>query len=314
VLSDRVLSDRVLTDRVLHAASAPPLSGAVRLLSRPRSIAAAAAVLLLGLAAVPVPCAAQGKLDARYVATLAGIPIGRGAWVIDIADDQYTAAASGTTSGIVRLFASGQGSSASRGHVRNGNLSPSTYASSLVAEKKSEELRIVLQNGVVKDISVEPPSPPQPERLPVTEAHRRGVIDPMSAALLRVPGNGQAVGPEACNRTLAVFDGRMRFDLQLAFKRMDQVRSERGYEGPVAVCAVQFTPIAGYIPDRPAITYLTRQREIEAWMAPVAGTRVVVPYKISVPTPFGLGVLQATQFVSSAGGGPRATPTSVRVP
>ncbi|MDC7784579.1 DUF3108 domain-containing protein [Rhodoplanes sp. TEM] len=259
------------------------------------------------------PAMAQGKLDARYVATLAGIPIGRGAWVIDIADDQYTAAASGTTAGIVRLFASGQGSSASRGHVRNGNLSPSTYASSLTSDKKSEELRIVLQNGTVKDVSVEPPSPPQPERLPVTDAHRRGVTDPMSAALIRVPGAAQPVGPEACARKLAIFDGRMRFDLQLSFKRLETVRAERGYAGPVAVCAVAFRPIAGYVPDRPAITYLTRQREIEAWMAPLAGTRVVVPYKIMIPTPFGLGVLEATQFVSLPSS-TRPTPTSARIP
>lgn len=259
------------------------------------------------------PAMAQGKLDARYVATLAGIPIGRGAWVIDIADDQYTAAASGTTAGIVRLFASGQGSSASRGHIRNGNLSPSTYASSLTSDKKSEELRIVLQNGTVKDVSVEPPSPPQPERLPVTDAHRRGVTDPMSAALIRVPGAAQPVGPEACARTLAIFDGRMRFDLQLSFKRLETVRAERGYAGPVAVCAVAFRPIAGYVPDRPAITYLTRQREIEAWMAPLAGTRVVVPYKIMIPTPFGLGVLEATQFVSLPTS-TRPTPTSARIP
>lgn len=269
--------------------------------------------VLLGAGAVSDQAMAQGKLDARYTATLAGIPIGRGAWVIDIADDQYTAAASGTTTGIVRLFASGQGSSASRGHVRNGNLLPSTYASSLVSERKSEELRIVLQNGVVRDVSVEPPSPPQPERLPVTDAHRRGVTDPMSASLLRVPGTGQPVAPEACNRTLAIFDGRMRFDLQLAFKRLETVRAERGYEGPVAVCSVAFVPIAGYIPDRPAITYLARQREIELWLAPVAGTRVVVPYKMMIPTPFGLGVLEATQFVSIPGS-TRPTPTSARIP
>ena len=45
-------------------------------------------------------CTAQGKLDARYTASLAGVPIGKGAWIIDIGEDQYTAAASGMTAGI----------------------------------------------------------------------------------------------------------------------------------------------------------------------------------------------------------------------
>jgi hypothetical protein len=48
---------------------------------------------------------AQGKLDAAYVVTLAGVPIGKGAWSIDIQEDQYTATASGATSGLLRVFA-----------------------------------------------------------------------------------------------------------------------------------------------------------------------------------------------------------------
>ena len=40
---------------------------------------------------------AQGRLEAQYEATLAGIPVGRGAWNIDIADDSYGASAIGGT-------------------------------------------------------------------------------------------------------------------------------------------------------------------------------------------------------------------------
>ena len=39
------------------------------------------------LLAAPHPAFAQGRLDAQYEATLAGIPVGRGAWTIDISDD-----------------------------------------------------------------------------------------------------------------------------------------------------------------------------------------------------------------------------------
>ena len=124
----------------------------------------------------------------------------------------------------------------------------------------------------------------------------------MTGSLMRVPGTGNPLNPEACNRTQSIFDGRLRFDLQFQFKRMDSVKAERGYEGPVVVCAVYFRPIAGYIPDRPAIRYLVDLRTIEVWLAPIAGTRVLVPFRMSIPTPLGEGLLQATQFVS----GPRA--------
>jgi uncharacterized protein DUF3108 len=243
---------------------------------------------------------AQGKLDAHYVATLAGVPIGKGAWVIEIGDDQFTAAASGMTTGLLRVFATGDGNGISRGTVRGDNLAPMLFVSTINNEKRVEELKIVMNAGNVKDLAVEPPTMPHPDRVPLTDAHRRGIIDPMSAALIRVSGNGDTVVPEACRRTLPVFDGRMRFDLQLTFNRIEKVRAHPGYEGPVVVCSVRFVPLAGHIPERPAIKYLAAQQDMEIWLAPVAGTRIVVPYRISIPTPLGRGILEATQFIATA--------------
>ena len=256
---------------------------------------------------------AEGKLEARYTVTLAGVQIGKGAWVIDVSDGQYTAAASGMTTGLLRVFASGQGSSASRGQINGtGQLAPTTYASSITSGKWSEEMRITLANGNVKEVSIDPPVTPHPERVPVTDAHRKGVSDPMSATLVTLPGNGSLVSAEACNRRAAVFDGRMRYDLKMAFKRMEVVKADRGYEGETVVCALYFTPLAGYIPNRPAIKYLVEQRDMEVWFAPVAGTRLLVPFRVSIPTPLGVGVLQATQFMTGTQPS-RATPTSIRV-
>jgi hypothetical protein len=121
---------------------------------------------------------------------------------------------------------------------------------------------------------------------------------------LRVTGNGNPLTPQACQRTTPIFDGRMRYDLKFAYKRMESVKSEKGYEGPVVVCAVYFTPIAGFVPSRNSIKYLTSQRDMEVWLAPIASTHVLVPYRVSIPTPMGAGVMQATQFVTM--GPPRA--------
>ena len=245
-----------------------------------------------------VPAHAQGRLDARYVVTLSGLPIGKGAWVIDISEDQFTAAASGATAGLLRIFASGSGSGASRGTIVGGRPVPASYASSVTSDKKTEEIRMTLVSGNVKDYAVTPPAMPSPERVPVTEAHRTSVNDPMTASLIRVPGNGDPMRPEACQKVISIFDGRMRFDLRLAFKRMDKVKAERGYEGPAVVCAVRFAPIAGYVPSRAAIKYLIERRDIEVWLAPIAATRVVVPFRLVVPTPVGIGIMEATQFVT----------------
>ena len=283
-----------------------------RLIGLRQAIAAAAC----GLAAVTGLAdgvRAQGKLDARYVVTLAGLPIGRGAWIIDINDDEYTVVANGKTTGLLSVISTGQGTTAARGYVVHGNLVPSTYASSITADKNTEEMRISLAGGNVKDSVIDPTPPPHPDRIPVTDAHRKNVTDPMSGALARIAGSGELITPEACNRKVSLFDGRLRYDLKLAYKRMDNVKADKGYAGPSVVCAIYFVPIAGYIPDRKAIKYLVAQRDMEVWLVPIAGTRFVVPFRLAIPTPLGLGVLEATQFIATPLP-PHASAANTRIP
>jgi len=260
------------------------------------------AVVLAGfvLFAAAAPASAQGKLDARYEVTLAGISVGKGAWVVDIADDQYSASASGATAGLLKAFASGSGTGGSQGRIVNGALLPQAYSATVNSSKKSETIRMSLNAGNIKEFVIDPEPPVDPDRILVTDAHKRGVLDPMTGSLLRVPGTADPLSPEACRTGTAIFDGRMRYEIKLDYKRMEHVKAEKGYQGPVVVCAVYFTPVAGYIPDRAAIKYLAAQRNIEAWFAPIAGTRVLVPFRMMIPTPLGMGVLEATQFVSTA--------------
>jgi hypothetical protein len=254
----------------------------------------------LGLAAAGGPAWAQGKLEAQYAATLAGIPIGKGSWTIDITNTNYTAAATGATTGLMRAFTGGQGTSAARGTINGGRLLSSIYSATITGSKKTEEVRLTINNGNVKDFKVKPPQDNNSERVPITEAHQHGILDPMTASLVRMPGNGDLLSAEACQSTVAVFDGRLRYDLQLAFKRMDKVKAAKGYAGPVVVCAVYFSPIAGFVPSRYAIKYIAELRDMEVWLAPIAGTRVLVPFRAQGPTPIGPAVLEATQFVSVA--------------
>jgi hypothetical protein len=243
---------------------------------------------------------AQGRLEAQYEASLAGIPVGKGAWNIEISDDSYAASAVGGTTGILKTIANGSGSGEAQGRIVNGALVPANYKASTTTSRKSETIHITLAGGNVKEFGIDPEPPVDADRIPVTDAHKKGVLDPMTSSLVRVPGNGDPVSPEACRGSAAVFDGRLRYDLKLDFKRMETVKSDRGYHGPVVVCAVYFSPIAGYIPDRPVIKYLAGARNIEIAFAPLAGTRVLVPYRMVIPTPLGTAMLEATQFLTQA--------------
>src|ERR1700748_493788 len=235
-----------------------PLTTRPTILAR-SALSAAAALLVLGA----LPAAAQGRLEAQYEATLAGISVGRGTWAIEIGDDSYSAAAPGGTTGLLKTIANGSGTGASQGRVVNGALVPQAYQASTTTSKKSESVHITLANGNVKEFGIEPVPPVDPDRIVVTDAHKKGVLDPMSSTLVRVPGTGDLLTPEACNASAAVFDGRLRYEVKLDFKRMETVKAEKGYYGPAVVCALYFTPIAGYIPDRPVLKYLPAARGIE---------------------------------------------------
>jgi hypothetical protein len=244
-----------------------------------QAILVGAATLAMAIADAQHGRALCGKLDAQYTVALSGLPIGRGSWVVDIGDDHFSTSARGATAGIMQVFTSGQGQSAARGAVSGGNLLASSYASSINTDKKYDEVRMVISAGTVKEFSAEPPNTPNAARVPLTEAHRRGVSDPMTAALVRVPGMGDPVAPQACQRTLSIFDGRMRYDLQLAFRRIETVTTQ-AYQGPVVVCTVHFMPIGGTCPIASALRYLTELRDMEMALAPIAGTRIVAPYRI----------------------------------
>src|ERR1700742_4881781 len=99
-----------------------------------RSVLSAAAAWLL---LAPQPAAAQGRLEAQYEATLAGISVGRGTWAIEIGDDSYSAAAQGGTTGLLKSISNGSGTGASQGRVVGGALAPQAYEASTTTSKKS---------------------------------------------------------------------------------------------------------------------------------------------------------------------------------
>src|SRR5262245_60640593 len=91
----------------------------------PRYHAPALAAARLGLILAPgCPggALAQGRVDAQYEVSLAGIPIGKGAWVVEIADDQYSASASGRTTGLIAMLGSGDGSGGAVGRIVKGQF------------------------------------------------------------------------------------------------------------------------------------------------------------------------------------------------
>ena len=258
---------------------------------------------LLAALLAPGPAQAQGRLTATYEASLGGLVIGKGNWTVAITEDAYSATVSGRTTGLLASIGGGSGTATATGGMAAGQFVPANYVTSILYGKKNETIRIALAGGNVKESSITPEPPVNPDRIPVTEAHRQGVIDPMTGSLLRVAGTGNPVGPDACRNKVSIFDGRMRYDLRLEYRRMENItagKGYKGYQGPAVVCTVFFTPVSGYVPDRFAIRYLAERRDMEITFVPIAGTRVLAPFRIKIPTPIGAGMVEAKEFTTAA--------------
>jgi len=197
----------------------------------------------------------------------------------------------------MKVLVDGEASFATHGTIKDGYPVPTTFTSKIVSDAETSDVTMVLDEGSVKELAAAPP--PKSDRVPVTQANRQGIVDPLTAVLFSAATAGEGLARDVCRHTLPIFDGQQRYDLKLAFKRMDKVTAEKGYAGPVVVCSVSYEPIAGHR-AYPLVKYLSKGREMEMALAPVAGTRLLAPFRMLVVSALANLVIEANQFEATA--------------
>jgi hypothetical protein len=208
-------------------------------------------------------------------------------------------------------FTHGEASFTTRGTIKDGHPEPTNFTSKTVSNSETFDVTMVLDEGSVKELVGASPSL---DRVPVTAANRRGIVDPLTAVLFSSGGAGEMLSQETCRRTLPIFDGHQRYDLKLAFKRMDKVTAEKGYAGPIVVCSVNYEPIAGHRANIPLVKYLSEGREMEIALAPIAGTRLLAPFRLSVVSTLANLVIEANRFETIMTPAPEGTPPNIARP
>jgi hypothetical protein len=237
---------------------------------------------------------------ASYSVSLLGLPIGTASAVGQFSKGAYRIDANAKLSGFATLVANSKGAASATGSIVGGHILPASYAVTAVNPTITRTMRMSLSGSAVTGIDISPPFEDKPDRIPLREQDKRGVLDPVGAFVISVPGVEPLVGPAACNRTIPVFDGYTRFDVHLSYVGQRRVAAT-GYNGPVAVCGVRYAPIAGHRPNRPGTKFMAENRSIELWLAPVESARVLLPYRISVRTMIGATVIEASEFSVEAG-------------
>jgi Protein of unknown function (DUF3108) len=237
--------------------------------------------------------AAAGPVEGRYGITVAGLSIGTAVFSGDISPQTYTATLNARLTGLVGVLTTGQGAVQVSGAFAGQRPLSSGYALSANNSQISRTIQIGMATGNITQISIEPPFEPKPDRVPVLEHHRRNVVDPVSALMMPVAGNGDLVADQNCNRIIPVFDGVQRFDVTLSPAGTRVINEPtRGYVGHALVCKARYAPVAGHRPI-PATDFMKGNREMSVWLVPVAGSRALIPWRIQVQTQVGNVVIEA---------------------
>lgn len=241
--------------------------------------------------------AAAASLAVDYTIALAGLRIGTARLAGAFDRDAYQVDVSATLTGLVGAITGGQGSARSSGALGALPL-PQTFAIATRTASSGIAVRMALSHGNVIQTEITPPLVDMQDRVPVTAGAKRGIVDPASALLMPARGAGPLLDPSNCDRTLPLFDGATRFNVVLSYAETREVQKP-GYAGPVLVCNARYQAIGGHRPDRPGVKFMEDNREMSVWLAPVEGTRLLVPLRISVLTEIGTNIIEATRWSRS---------------
>jgi len=238
-------------------------------------------------------------LRATYNVSLIGVPIGVANVKATLTPTSYAIDANAKLSGLATLVARARGASTGQGWIVDNRIVPATFATTASNASMTRTVRMSLAANAVTGVDISPPFEDKPDRVPLTDKDKRGVVDPVGAFVIPAPAKGPLVGPASCDRKIPVFDGYTRFNVSLSYVGLRDV-SAKGYMGPVAVCAVRYVPIAGHRRDRPATKFMAENKDLEVWLAPIDGARVLMPFRVSVRTMIGTTVIEASEFSVAA--------------
>ncbi len=264
-------------------------------------------VALIGFAAIlasaATPTLADTSVKARYVATLAGFPVGSGTLDFGYGNGgDFRADVDAQVRGLATLVANRSAAATASGKASGRDVASLAYKLAIDGGAEPNHVGMTFASGAVKQLeATEIHLPGWDRRIPLLPEHKKGVIDPLAAFVLPVAAGRDPMDQANCDHTARVFDGRVRYDLRMTYGTKMDVQGKEGYAGPALVCAVAYRPIAGFRPLSPAEEKFERNLEMSIWFVPVGGANVMIPYKVVVGTPVGLLQVYAHAFTVEGG-------------
>lgn len=219
-----------------------------------------------------------------YEILLAGFSVGSIEVTVELSKNAYHVIADTRNSGLLRLLAGFTSRAESSGRTSLGEVRPLSHRADnvWVGEKRSVRNAYHDDGGVSVEVH---PSAAADGRDQVPDHQRADTIDPLSAG---VQASLRAVGARACQGSLAVFDGRRRYDLHFRPVGEEEV-SGPFYSGPALHCHIDLERINGFSRD-PWLPRAKSSDAAEIWFAPVVANLPPLPTRMM--TDLGLGTAE----------------------
>lgn len=261
----------------------------------PKLCLAAALALAAGTAsgATTLPAASVGPkpdIKADYTVYIGGLQVATGSMMATLGGETYLLENTLGSAGVAARFWDAHWTMTSKGTISEEAVRPSLFEFSATEKSKTKSREIRYDGRGVPSLTFEPPEPEE-ETAQITPRLYRHTLDPVSAFLLPVATDGNP-----CDRSLPIFDGKRRYDLQLTFHSETSVTTrDGGYSGEAIKCRVRVKPGDGMEPGKLTNT-LERRDDTWIWLAPVGDGSLYIPVRVQMRTPIGGAVLDVVKL------------------
>jgi hypothetical protein len=232
------------------------------------------------------------EVSARYRLLFNGLDVGTYDFKSRVNGKSYSVVGKTKITALFGAF-KWSGHFAGSGSIDDGVPHPASFEMSYKSSSKTHSVKLGFDGDRISTVAVEPKKRLGKNAIPLTPKDFRHVFDPIAATL----AVSSAAGRDACDRTIPVFDGKIRFDLKLTLKGHEPVKEKHAAEQTtdLVVCRVKYVPIAGHKPKdfvHPWIDY--DNIEIALRAVPKAG--IYVPYRVTVPLTLGSAVMDVERI------------------
>jgi hypothetical protein len=255
------------------------------------SLLAAALAFLSGMTAAgasepALDTASTTHVDADFTIYVGGLLFIKGKFAAILGPSGYSVTTDMGTAGAARTFYPAEYRLASEGSLEEARIRPAHYVSDTWSRHSARKVSMSYDGDGMPRMTAEPPYEPG-DLADVMPYQQLGTQDPVSAFVMPV-----VQGQNPCERSIAVFDGRRRYDLKLSYEG-EKKKTPRGLSGPMTavVCNIKYVPVAP-VEQRKFTNMLRRNDDMKVWLVPFDGGRVYMPVRFQLRTPLGGAVME----------------------